>query len=456
MSTDDAKPRILVIDDSAAQRQFVRQELHHLGVEIAEAANGIEGLRMVHKFRPDLVTLDIEMPTLNGYRVLDQLRAHEPTMTLPVIMISGRPSEAERLRALEAGAFEYFNKPFPRGELSALVSDVLGRVSANRETSVYCVDAQENVRTQIAARLKTHGYRCRSFSDAPELLAALGEATCDIVLLDLHLPDQGTVQVLDHLKHEPRHLATTPIGMTRSGVRKDLVHAFQLGVADFIRKPFYGEELLARVDRLMTIKRMQSNLERIAAIDPLTELPNRGELNRRFDIEVARALRDQTGLGIMMVDIDHFKQVNDRLGHPAGDRVLHAVGQCLREQLRVTDVIGRYGGEEFLLVLPNAQRAGVVQLGERLRRAVERLQIDTGGEPLSVTVSIGGTLWSHRDLAPSASRDKLVQPADAELYRAKNAGRNRVSVSGQDSAEDAIPESRAYLQPSSGFTGTDG
>jgi two-component system cell cycle response regulator len=449
--------RILVVDDSAAQRQCVQTELASLGVEIAEASNGIEALRMVHQWKPDLVTLDIEMPTLNGYRVLDQLRAQEPTMTLPVIMISGRPSEAERLRALEAGAFEYFNKPFPRGELRELVADVLSRIEANRETTIYCVESAENVRAQIASRLRTHGYRALSFANAGEVLDALGQETCDVLLLDLHLPDQGTYQVLDHLRREPRHLATAPIGLTRSGVRKDLVNAFQLGVADFLRKPFFGEELLARVDRLMTVKRMQSNLERIAAIDPLTELPNRGELNRRFDVEVARAMRDQTKLGIMMVDIDHFKQVNDQFGHPAGDRVLHAVAQCLRNELRLTDVVGRYGGEEFLLALPNAERSGAELLAERLRRAVEALVIDVGaGETLRVTISVGAAVWSHRDLGRGVSRDSLVQPADAELYRAKNGGRNRVSVSGQNSDIEDIPQSRAVRHSSSGFTGTHG
>jgi diguanylate cyclase (GGDEF)-like protein len=228
-------------------------------------------------------------------------------------------------------------------------------------------------------------------------------------------------------------------------------------VADFLRKPFFGEELLARVDRLMTVKRMQSNLERIAAIDPLTELPNRGELNRRFDVEVARAMRDQTKLGIMMVDIDHFKQVNDQFGHPAGDRVLHAVAQCLRNELRLTDVVGRYGGEEFLLALPNAERSGAELLAERLRRAVEALVIDVGaGETLRVTISVGAAVWSHRDLGRGVSRDSLVQPADAELYRAKNGGRNRVSVSGQNSDIEDIPQSRAVRHSSSGFTGTHG
>jgi two-component system cell cycle response regulator len=457
MSTNEFNLRVLVADDSAAQRACVRQELQTLGLEVAEASNGIEALRLVHSFKPDLVTLDIEMPTLNGYRVLDQLRAQEPTMTLPVIMVSGRPSEAERLRSLEAGAFAYFTKPFPKGELCKLVSELLARVEANRETTIYCVEPDEDMRAQIAARLKTHGYRCHCYASATDLLTALGDASCDVLLLDLHLPHRETYQILDYLKQEPRHLATAPIGLTRFGDRKDIVNAFQMGVADFIRKPFYGEELLARVEHLLHVKRTQSHLERIAAVDPLTELPNRGELNRHFDIEVARALRDQTSLGILMIDIDHFKRVNDERGHPAGDRVLHAVAQCLRNELRVTDVIGRYGGEEFSVVLPNAKLSGVEHLAERLRRAVENLPIDLGKDEVAVTVSIGGALWSYRDLAVGFSRDALVQPADAALYRAKHGGRNQVRVSGRDAdADERAPESSAFLSGSSGFTGTDG
>jgi diguanylate cyclase (GGDEF)-like protein len=460
MSEAGFRPRVLVADDSAVQRACVRDELKSLNVEIAEAEDGIAALKMTNRFRPDLITLDIEMPVLNGYRVLDQLRSQEPTMTLPVIMISGRPSEAERLRALEAGAIEYFTKPFPRGELSVLVADVLARLAANRETRIYCIDSAENVRRQIAIRIQTHGYQCRTFADTPELIAALGEASCDVVLLDLHLPAQATYQVLDHLKREPRHQSTAVIGLTRCGVRKDLVNAFQLGVQDFIRKPFYGEELLARIDHLMEVKRFQSNLERIAAVDPLTALPNRGELNRRFDIEVARALRDKNQLGLLMVDIDHFKRINDSKGHPCGDRVLSSVARVLSDELRLTDVIGRYGGEEFLIVLPNAMPAGMLQLAERLRRAVENLRVEFGGEFLGVTVSVGGCLWRDQELAQKASRDTLVQPADSALYRAKNAGRNRVcfaeSVPESVSPVELGPASRAFLTLPGSSTGTTG
>lgn len=455
MNRTNFKPKVLVVDDSQAQRESVTKELNALGVEMAEAANGIDALKVISRFRPDLVTLDIEMPILNGYRVIDQLRSQEPTMTLPVIMISGRPSEAERLRALEAGAIEYFTKPFPRGELCGLVDDVLKRIEANRETSIYCVDAAENVRRQISARLKTHGYNCSIFPQASDLTAAMAEATCDILLLDLHLPAQATYQILDYLRREPRHASTAVIGLTRCGVRKDLVNAFQLGVADFIRKPFYGEELLARIDHLMSVKRLQMNLERIAAIDPLTALPNRGELNRRFDIEVARARRDKSRLGVLMVDIDHFKAVNDDRGHPCGDRVLANVAQILQEQLRMTDVIGRYGGEEFLVVVPNASSEGLELLGERLRRAVEGSVIGQGQDALSVTVSCGGCIWRHSELEPLHTRDRLVQPADAALYQAKRSGRNRVVLAGHvDEPSVAVPP--ASRIESAASTGTDG
>lgn len=421
------RPRILITDDSATQRRVIREELAELCVDLCEAGTGAEALKAVAEFKPDLVTLDIEMPILNGFHVLDQLKRNDQTMTIPVIMISSLESEKQRIRALEAGAIEYFEKPFPDGALKQLVSDALGRLESNRRKRICCVDDSAQMRAYVKQLMQTHGYKCECFGSLEELQSHMLNHPCDLILIDLHMPNGESYKFLECLRDGDKYAGVAKVGTTGFGARRDLLNAFQLGVDDFIRKPFYAEELLARVDHLLRTKETETRLRQIATIDPLTELHNRGEVMRRFAIEISRARRDSRDLGVLMLDVDHFKKVNDTLGHPQGDQVLRRVAQVLRDDLRVTDVIGRYGGEEFVALLPKATHAGVKLLAERLRERVSEQRFGDGNE-LRVTVSVGACVWPFELLDPELSLEQCIRPADQALYEAKRAGRNRVLI----------------------------
>ena len=164
---------------------------------------------------------------------------------------------------------------------------------------------------------------------------------------------------------------------------------------------------------------------RLAAQDDLTGVANRRAIIAALDRDVARAVRSREPLALMMLDIDHFKQVNDRWGHQAGDAVLHAVAQVLQQRMRAQDLIGRYGGEEFLLVLPNTPREGAYQLAQALCAAVQATSCAWGQETIPVTVSIGVFAGC---LEPGVQSDQLLQAADSAMYRAKAAGRNAVAL----------------------------
>ncbi|MEN9579559.1 MAG: hypothetical protein RJA70_2568 [Pseudomonadota bacterium] len=420
------RPRILITDDSASQRRLIREELAELCVELCEAGTGAEALKAVAEFQPDLVTLDIEMPVLNGFHVLEQLKRMDRTMTIPVIMISSLESEKQRIRALEGGAIEYFQKPFPEGALKQLVSEALGRLESNRRKRICCVDDSAQMRGYVRQLMQTHGYKCECFGSLEDLRNYMQFGVCDLILVDLHMPDGTSYEFLESLRENERSAGLAKIGTTGFGARRDLLNAFQLGVDDFIRKPFYAEELLARVDHLLRIKETENRLRQIATIDPLTELHNRGEVLRRFAVEISRARRDSRDLGVLMVDVDHFKRVNDTLGHAQGDQVLRQVAQVLRDDLRVTDVIGRYGGEEFVALLPQATDAGVRFLAERLRERVAQQEFVGDDHNLRVTVSVGGCVWPFELLDPELSLEQCILPADQALYEAKRSGRNRV------------------------------
>jgi two-component system cell cycle response regulator len=229
---------------------------------------------------------------------------------------------------------------------------------------------------------------------------------------------------------------------------RDRVHGLNLGADDYIAKPFEADELLARVRAHIRIKRLQdalaeqnaallktnqekvtllseleaknAQLAEMANTDPLTGVANRGHIEECLSTEVARACRFGSILSVGMLDIDHFKRTNDSFGHPFGDRVIREVARVLSETVRVVDKVGRYGGEEFLVVLPGTDLEGAGILAERIRAAVQALTFDPEGH--SATLSVGVAQWE-----PDANNwEGLVSRADQALYQAKEEGRNRV------------------------------
>jgi len=420
----DYQPHILVVDDSALLRRQVLAEFDDLNASTVEAEDGISAIAKIHQHKPDLITLDIEMPKMDGYGVCRMLSSNAATLGIPVIMISSKPSDEERLHALEAGAVEYFVKPFEPGTLKRLAQTLLGRVRANRDKHILSVSNERELRLMLDASLRRNGYQHECFEQPAQLLQALREKPCNLLLLDFRLPGHGAYQVLDALKTYGSP-STKVIALASMSARRDLVNAFYAGASDFVRVPFFTEELLARVERQLYVQNEESTLRDLATVDALTRVANRGELMRRAAIEVSRAVTEGTPLGVLLVDIDHFKRVNDELGHAVGDDVLRAVAQELRSRVRDTDFVGRYGGEEFVALLPGASNESLRAVAERLREAVERLSVNAPGETVHVTVSIGGQSWHPEGLPPNIEFASLVHGADKALYQAKEEGRNR-------------------------------
>lgn len=419
------QPHILVVDDSPLLRRQVLQEFEGLDVTTEQAEHGLDAIQKIHRRKPDLITLDIEMPKLDGYGVCRMLNANSATMGIPVIMISSKPDADERLRALEAGSVEYFVKPFEPGTLKRLAQTLLDRMSANRKKQIFSITVSPDLKKQIDAALQRNGYQHTPFDDQASLLEALRVRPCNLLLLDFRLPDRGGYQVLDAMKRTPDALATKVITLASKEARRDLVNAYFAGASDFVRIPCFSEELLARVERQLYVQAEETQLRDLATIDALTRVANRGELVRRAAVEVSRAIRDDRPLGVLIADIDHFKQVNDRLGHSVGDRVLAAVAAELEVRVRETDFIGRYGGEEFVMLLPGATLESMAAVAERLRSSVEALSFDVGGEQLRVTISLGGQTWRADQLPPNIEFATLLDGADDALYDAKEGGRNR-------------------------------
>lgn len=247
----------------------------------------------------------------------------------------------------------------------------------------------------------------------------------ELILLDISLADGDGFAVLSALKADPATSEIAVVFLSASGSTADRVRALDLGAIDFVGKPFEAAELKARVRSGLRLRRLVRMLAQKARIDGLTGLWNRAHFEQRLDEEVAEARRYGRPLSLVLADVDHFKQINDRHGHPVGDEVLTSFGRILSAG-RSSDVACRYGGEEFALILPGIAAEGAMEVAERLRRHLAS-QSWPFAPQLRATVSFGIAdlaAISH-GAAPPRPRE-LVSAADEALYRAKAAGRDRV------------------------------
>lgn len=281
--------------------------------------------------------------------------------------------------------------------------------------------------------LTRKGYDVQLVSDG---LQALADATSPnaprLLILDWIMPGLHGPDVCRRLRAAPRERYQYILLLTAKHTTADIVEGLEAGADDYLTKPFNVYEFFARIhvgermiklqDRLLAA---QEALRFQATHDPLTGIWNRGALFALLHAEVERAQRKATPLSLFLIDLDHFKRVNDNFGHLAGDAVLHEVAQRLNAAVRLYDIVGRYGGEEFVVAAADLESERPHQFAERLRLAVSSSPIRASDGSVPVTVSIGvATSESSTDY----SIEKLIQTADAALYEAKHNGRNRVEM----------------------------
>ena len=262
-------------------------------------------------------------------------------------------------------------------------------------------------------------------TNSREALALCKAEQPDLVLLDIQMPELNGFDVCRRLKacHETAHIPV--IFITASEASQDETLGLEVGAVDFISKPINPAVVVARVNTHLTIKALTDELRRMANVDALTGLPNRRRFDEQLDLEWRACKRAQVPLGVLMIDVDHFKGYNDYYGHQGGDGALRTVARVLGESLRrPRDFVARYGGEEFSCLLPESDLAATMRTAEYLRKQVEEAAIPHARSKVAqvVTVSLGVAVETPR----VESELQLVRQADHALYVAKNCGRNRV------------------------------
>jgi len=300
--------------------------------------------------------------------------------------------------------------------------------------TVLVIDDSPVHRAQIVRAVEPAGVfdRVIEADDGLQGLKILLNDPVDVVLCDLEMPGLDGEKLLHVKEATPRSNNVPFVFLTASGNLDRRVRLLETGAADLIVKPFHLGELIARLRLHLRVKRLQDELRvknetlaRLSTTDVLTGLRTRRYSHEVLSIEFLRARRYHSALTVMMADLDHFKKVNDTYGHPTGDAVLRGVADLLLSMLRSSDVAGRYGGEEIIVVLAQSEIDGGRQLAERWRQAVESATFQSpDGHSVSVEISIG---LAGYDPSMESAED-LVGRSDAALYRAKDAGRNCVAV----------------------------
>ena len=300
---------------------------------------------------------------------------------------------------------------------------------------VLIVDDNAMIRSEIKAVLRKDG-AFTHFMEATDGLSAFKailENPPDLVLCDLVMPDFDGLKFLA-LKASRKELEQIPVIIVSAEDDLDRkAEILERGASDYVTKPFHEKELLARVRIHTKLKLLQdelleknAQLEALAITDALTSLANRRWLMTRLEEEVSRARRYKESLSVVMIDIDHFKQVNDTHGHAMGDEVLRNIGAMLKASMRTTDLAARYGGDELTLVLPHTDLPAAIQVAENLRVKFSELEHRLDGISLKKTVSMGVATREGKGDIPRA--EGLLKNADEALYRAKQNDRNRVEA----------------------------
>ena len=288
--------------------------------------------------------------------------------------------------------------------------------------------------------LSREGYQVTVAKDGREAIRRVRTDAPDLVLLDMILPDMDGLEVLRILKSRSEDQFVPVILLSVKADLDSRVTGLRIGADDFLAKPFADAEIQARAAAMLRIKNLQdqlrsakSQLEKLSVTDGLTGLFNHRHFEERLHIEFRRAQRYSDPVALIMLDLDHFKDINDRYGHPFGDRVLRGTGELITTSIRDPDICARYGGEEFAIILPKAHLQGSVAVAERVQREMgQKAYVFEGGEvgrsksvEVRVTASIGIALYPSKDVN---SPEVLVKFADQALYRAKRDGRNRVCL----------------------------
>ena len=448
--------RVLVVDDILSNVKLLEAKLTSEYFEVVTAFSGAEALARMEESEPDIVLLDVMMPGMDGFEVCRRIKANPKTAHLPVIMVTALDQPSDRVAGLEAGADDFLTKPVDDAALFARVRSLVRLKMMTdelrmRETTGQSMGLLDPASTLIEAGVAG---RILIIEDRPESVAwfagALQPANVvsavdtfeealvrvrggdyDLIVVSLGMRGFDGLRLCSQLRSLPEGRNVPILVVVSDGDKRKLTQALEMGVNDYLTRPVDKNELVARVRTQLRKKlyadRLRHNVQlslEMAITDQLTGLHNRRYMSRHLDNLLSQSHKSSKPVAYLIMDIDFFKLVNDTHGHDIGDEVLREFARRISANIRGIDLACRFGGEEFVVVMPDTDMAYAYAVAERLRKSIETTPIEISRAPgkLSITISIG-IAESEQE---SDSAEELLYRADQALYRAKKTGRNRV------------------------------
>ncbi|MBN2530158.1 MAG: diguanylate cyclase [Deltaproteobacteria bacterium] len=427
------KKNALIIESNPIAIKFLSHALKSLGFEVAiKSALSQNKEDWLPTLPPTVLVMDTEALGIDTKTYIEFLDTDNANHKTPIVVISKESTDRDIKRAFDAAEIRYVQRPMELPAFQRTVNDLLGwnrnqRV-AKRSPALIVEDV--NTTAMIVQKLlDVLGVESIICHTVAEFDAQMDVIYPEIISLDLYLPDGNGLEICKKVR-SLKEIDELPIVIVSGNTEMDtVVECLRAGANDHISKPIIKEEFFARVSNVLKIRALQKSLqdqqkmmETLAFTDPLTNLFNRTYMDMALRRETERTRRSNSPLGLLLIDLDSFKKVNDTHGHETGDEVLREFGFLLRKKIRSYDVPCRFGGEEFCVLLPGSTAANVVTVAERIRKACEESTFSA--KQLKQTISIGTSVFPELSV-----EQNLITDADKALYSAKQGGRNRTIVS---------------------------
>jgi two-component system, cell cycle response regulator len=445
--------RILVVDDVEVNVKLLGAKLASEYFDVLTAADGAAALRLCAAELPDLVLLDVMMPGMDGFEVCRRLKADPATSHIPVVMVTALSDAADRLTGLDAGADDFLTKPandialFARVRSLVRLKRMMEELRLREEVCggfaqlpggapeedvgparILLVEDNKAAAARIAGTLAPMACELIQVASCAAALERL-DATIELMIVGMSVADGDPLRLVSQSRATEQTRQVPILLIAEDGELPRLAKGLDLGANDYIVRPIDRNELTARVRIQIRRKRLHDRLREnhhrslsLALIDPLTGLFNRRYVDAHLEGLMARVATGGKGPALLIFDIDRFKLINDTFGHLAGDEVLREIARRALHELRSFDLVGRYGGEEFVVLMPDTNLPIALVVAERLRLAVGETPFIVPGltDPLHVTISIGAATTTDAGDTPR----ELLHRADVALYAAKRGGRN--------------------------------
>jgi two-component system cell cycle response regulator len=448
--------RVLVVDDVEFNVKLLDTKLKQDYYQVYTASNGKEAVAKAKEIKPDIILMDIMMPEMDGFEATRIIKSDPELSFIPIIIVTALNAQEDKVRGLEAGADDFLTKPINDHALMTRIKSLVrlkvmddelrlrdqtgrefGVIQNNQESrnklegaNILIIEDDKLQFDIMKSKLATKAINCIQKENIDDFIKGVDTMDYSLIIVSTLLLENDGLRFCSELRSLDKYRHTPILILIDESDEVTLTRGLELGINDYLLSPVEANEFLARCITQIKRKKYQDELKhnylssiQQSIIDGLTNLYNRRYLETHIRNMIDNSKFAPNSVALLMVDLDHFKQINDAYGHQSGDAVLTEIAQRLGSNLRITDLCARYGGEEFVVILTGITVEMAQSIAERIRSTVESKPFTIPSEPFSIscTLSIGLTFLVNGD-----NLDELILRADKNLYKAKETGRNKI------------------------------